>query len=331
MDNFPAILLHGAVGLGIWDALFDTASAVLCEQVSIAENIDPTAHKARACGVCAACHLVRAGTHPDLMVLAPDALVPELGLNAPEVAESAPSGDKRSLGKDIAIDAIRNLVAWAHGTSHRGGLKVAVVYPLDAMAPPAANALLKTLEEPPAKLYFLTGTHHLDRVLPTLRSRCRLKPMPRPEHEEALRMLREQGVANPHDAADWCRNAVYGTAPGEGLDWARKLLTALARPVRDHRQTGVGVTPPAMPVAIAALQKLNVDMLRTQFGMPPIYLPTEAPSLGALGAQAGVGRLQNFWLRLAEYSGTSSFPLHAGLTADALILEFNQLFTWSAH
>ena len=331
MDDFQPLLLHGAAGLGIWNALFTAASAMLCEQASSAELPDPTDRNLRACGECAACRLVRAGTHPDLMALVPEAMASELGLNIAEGAESSTSGEKRSPSKDIPIDAIRQLVDWAHGTSHRGGLKVAVVYPLDALAPPAANALLKTLEEPAPSLYFLTGTHHLDRILPTLRSRCRLKPMPRLGQNEALRILRERGVADPKDVANWCRNAVHGADPDGGLAWARHLLSALPIQGKTQGHAGPIGAPPALPIAVAALQKLNADMLRTQFGQQPLYLPTEAPTLATLGRQAGVVRLQSFWRRLVEYSGTAHFPLHAGLTADALTLEFKQLFRWSAH
>ena len=331
MDDFPSFLLHGAVGLGIWDALFTTASAMLCEQTSPTEILDPTGRNIRACGQCAACRLVRAGTHPDLLALVPEALAPELGLTIAEGAESAASGEKRSPSKDISIDAIRQLVDWAHGTSHRGGLKVALIYPLDAMAPPAANALLKTLEEPSANLYFLTGTHHLDRILPTLRSRCRLKPMPRLEQDEALRILRERGVEDPKGVANWCRNTVHGADPGGGLDWVRNLLGALTTSGKHSRCVDAIGAPPSLPIAITALQKLNADMLRTQFGQRPMYLPADAAALAGLGKQAGAVRLQDFWKRLAEYRGSAHFPLHAGLTIDALILEFKQLFPRSAH
>lgn len=331
MDDFPSFLLHGAVGLGIWDALSTAASAMLCEQTPPTAILDPTDRNIHACGQCAACRLVHAGTHPDLMVLAPEAMAPELGLAIAGGAESATSGEKRSPSKDISIDAIRQLVDWAHGTSHRGGLKVALIYPLDAMAPPAANALLKILEEPSATLYFLTGTHHLHRILPTLRSRCRLKPMPRLGQDEALRILQERGVADPKGVANWCRNAVHGADPGGGLDWVRNLLGVLTTSGKDPQCVDAIGTLPPLPIAITALQKLNADLLRTQFGQRPIYLPADAAALAGLGKRAGAARLHDFWKRLAKYGGSAHFPLHAGLTADALILEFKQLFPRSAH
>ena len=155
--------------------------------------------------------------------------------------------------------------------------------------------------------------------------------MPRLGQDEALRILQERGVADPKDVANWCRNAVHGADPDGGLDWVRNLLRVLITQGKDDRHVDPIGTPPPLHIAIAALQKLNADMLRTQFGQRPMYLPTEAPAVAGLGRQAGAARLQSFWQRLAEYSGTAHFPLHAGLTADALILEFKQLFPRSAH
>ena len=61
--------------------------------------------------------------------------------------------------------------------SHRGGVRVVVLYPAEALNIAAANALLKTLEEPPAGVVFLMVSARIDRLLPTIISRCRQWPM----------------------------------------------------------------------------------------------------------------------------------------------------------
>ena len=332
-QDIQAVLLHGATGLGIWEALYDAARAALCEapvaaaslQLGVWQDAD-----SKACGHCAACRLMAAGTHPDLMVLVPDALLAELGVGTQESTEVPVASEKRAPSKEIGIDAIRGLVEWAHGTSHRGGSKVAVIYPLEAMALPAANAMLKTLEEPPPRLYFYMGTHRQDRVLPTIRSRCRLMTMPRPGRAEAVQHLQSQKFANAEQVADWCRNAVHDIEPQRGMEWASQMLAA-AVSGQGTVTAGEAGPVPVMPAAVAALQKISVDLMRVGLGLDPLYMPREKAALEQLAAMAEARPLQVFWQRLTTLSSTASFPLHAALASESLVLEFKQLFMRSAH
>ena len=320
--DFPSILLHGARGTGLWEALLEAAAGLLCERAP--RGAAPW--QARACGECAGCHLWRSGTHPDLRVLVPPALAAELGLGSGQGASAADAGaekggDKRSAsaGREISIDDVRSLIDWAQGTSHRGGAKVAVVHQLDAMAAPAANALLKVLEEPPPGLCFLTGTYQLERVLPTLRSRCSLRAWARPAESAALEELQRRGEADAQAVARWCRQAVFDTEPARGLEWARALLRQAAA----GRQPGSdGVTP---AVAIEALQKLTVDMLRARSGLEPLYLPGFERELGLLGRRGTAGAWQAWWQRLNQAARVADFPLHAGLATQAWVVEWMQL------
>ncbi len=324
--DFPAILLYGETGFGLWEYLSDRAAGRLCEHPGSAT----ASASGVACRACAACALVAAGTHPDLFVLMPEAVAIDLGARATSGDGDEASADKRAPSREIPIDAVRRLVDWSHTTSHRGGAKVACVYPLNAMAPPAANALLKTLEEPAPGLWFLMATHRLDQVMPTLRSRCRLQSMHRPSRAAALEDLRARGVANPEDLAAWCRDATRGLAPeqgAEGLAWARHLLALLdAGP----QSLGAVGAPPPPPVAVAALQKLAVDLQRARLGMVPLYLPAQRRLLEVLGARMNPTAWLRFWERMGEAGATANFPLHAGLVADRWALELRQLFTASA-
>ncbi len=333
-QDFQAILLHGATGLGVWEALGNAAAALLCETPIPAKAtilIPLPGSTQQACGQCPACRLRQAGNHPDLKRLLPEALALELGMEQTiDHEEASTRAEKRSPSKDISIDAVRSLVDWSHTTSHRGHLKVALVYPLDAMGAPAANSLLKILEEPPPNLYFLTGSDRLGHVLPTLRSRCRLLAMPRPNAADALRALQAREIAQAEHIAHWCHHAVYDPEPSGGMDWARSLLQAATTGQGSGAASAPGPTP-LMPVAVAALQKLCVDMMRTQFCQQPLYLPIEQSALGRLASIATASRLLAFWQRLGDYSRTANFPLHANLTAEALVLEFKQLFTRSVH
>lgn len=96
-----------------------------------------------------------------------------------------PEADRRTL----SVDQIRETSAALSLTSLEGPAKVVVVEPADAMTTAAANALLKTLEEPTAGTYLLLVTHQPGRLPATIRSRCQTLPVPRPEPATALAWL----------------------------------------------------------------------------------------------------------------------------------------------
>lgn len=212
-----AILLHGAAGIGKKALALEFAAALLCE----APLADDT-----ACGACPGCRLRIAGNHPDLRVIVPDRLArlrpSPVGDDADE-SEVALDPDSRQdetvvqrkekrVSGDILIEPIRELPDFANVATHRGGLRVIVLAPAEALNAPAANALLKLLEEPPAGTLFVLASDALDLVLPTIRSRCAQLRVPAPAWDEALVWLTQQGVAQ---AAD--RLAANGGAPWSAL------------------------------------------------------------------------------------------------------------------
>lgn len=145
-------------------------------------------------------------------------------------------------GATIKVDAVRELVGFAHGTPQAGSRKVAVIARAHFLNRNAANALLKTLEEPPAGTHLVLCSAHPSRLLPTVRSRCQSLPI-RPDAALARQWLRERA---PEDE-DLDRHLFeHGDAPvavmaalqrGERL-LDRLLESALAgEPTRDVVQT----------------------------------------------------------------------------------------------
>jgi DNA polymerase III subunit delta' len=81
----------------------------------------------------------------------------------------------------ISIDQVRDMIEILTLTAHRGGAKIAIVEPAEALTPAASNALLKTLEEPSAESYLLLLSHQPGRLPATVRSRCQHVPLRPPE------------------------------------------------------------------------------------------------------------------------------------------------------
>ncbi|NIB41218.1 DNA polymerase III subunit delta' [Pseudomaricurvus alkylphenolicus] len=118
------------------------------------------------CGSCKGCELNRAETHPDLFVLAPE-----------------------DGSRVIKIDQVRRLTDFIAKTSQQGGRKVAVIEPVEALNINAANALLKSLEEPSGDSLLLLVSHMPSQVMATIRSRCQQLEFPMPDQEQSLSWL----------------------------------------------------------------------------------------------------------------------------------------------
>ena len=176
-----ALLLHGPEGVGQFELGLTLAKAWLCEEAS-----ERRPH-GWACGACASCRLVESRSHPDLLVLIPEALRESLGWGTGGEGEEGGSekGSKGKPSKEIKVEAIRAAVAFAQTTSARGRGTVLVLHPAERMNPIAANTLLKTLEEPPGAARFALSTAAPDALLPTIRSRCQALPIRLPPHDEA--------------------------------------------------------------------------------------------------------------------------------------------------
>ena len=132
-----AILIQGRHGIGKAAFAHTLAQALLCE------SPEPSG---AACGRCAACHWLDAGTHPDYRQIEPESFA--------EADAEEQGGDKKKASLQIVIDQIRVLPEFIGISSHRGGPKVVLIHPAEALNINAANALLKSLEEPPARTYF---------------------------------------------------------------------------------------------------------------------------------------------------------------------------------
>lgn len=127
---------------------------------------------------------ISAGSHPDLLLLS-----------------RRWDAEKKRMTAGIPVDDVRRLTQFLGSTAGEGGWRVIIVDKVDDMAPAAANALLKSLEEPPANCLFLLISDNIQRLLPTIRSRCRKAQLPRPGRQEMVDIL--QTVLDDFDMAEY--------------------------------------------------------------------------------------------------------------------------------
>ncbi|MDH5340268.1 MAG: DNA polymerase III subunit delta' [Rubrivivax sp.] len=256
-----ALLVLGAPGVGAFEFQHSLAQTWLCEAA---------APGAAACGRCVSCHLVQAHSHPDLMLLLPEAQRAERGWLAAPDADAEGAG-KRKPSRQIRIGEVRAAVDWIVKTSSRGHAKVLLLHPAEAMNLHAASALLKTLEEPPAGARMLLSCSDAERLLPTVRSRCQRLTLPPPTEADAVAWLAGQGVRDPAVLLAACAGRPLDVLAwhARGVDAA--AWAALPRAVAAGHAAALAGWP--LPQVIDALQKLCHDLMAVSAGAPARYFP----------------------------------------------------------
>lgn len=299
-----AWLLQGPSGLGQYELGLSLVRAWLCDQ--------PTGEG--ACGHCGSCHAIDVRAHADLCVLMPEVQMMALGWPLPEKAQADIDDKKRKPSKEIRVEAMRDAVEFCQRTSARGKGKAVLVYPAEQMNAITANALLKTLEEPPGDARFVLASEAAHQLLPTIRSRCLTHTMTWPATAEATQWLQAHGMSEG-DAAMALQAA--GGRPGDALRMSADAgktaaWSQLPRQIAKGDVAALGAF--ASADAVEALQKICHDLMAIASGAAPRYfsgadLPAKPLSMSLLAT----------WSReLLQAARTADHPFNAGLMTEAL-------------
>ncbi|MFB0611402.1 DNA polymerase III subunit delta' [Aurantiacibacter poecillastricola] len=133
-------------------------------------------------------------------------------------AKKRDDGKPFELARNIKVDQIRELQRRLNTRPTLGSRRAVIIDPADDMETSAANALLKSLEEPPVGTYFLLVAHRLGRLLPTIRSRCRILTFPRvPDEDMDAILARESPQASTEERA--AAIAAASGSPGAAIDF----------------------------------------------------------------------------------------------------------------
>ena len=252
-----ALLIHGPAGVGKLALAERFALHLLCE----AAGTTP-----KPCGACDGCRWFVAGSHPDFRRLEPEALA-RRGMEDGEAEPGVPAAPKASKpSQEIKVDQVRALDGFLSLRSHRGGRRIVLVHPAEAMNQNAANALLKALEEPQPGAHFILVSHRPARLLPTVRSRCAAVAVTVPEPSLALGWLREQAV---REAEAWL--AFAGGAPLQALAYATSPESAVsgmrqAVQARDIDAMQAASGRDDLEALAEVLQRLAIDMAMRSLG-----------------------------------------------------------------
>jgi DNA polymerase-3 subunit delta' len=210
-----ALLLVGIDGIGKSQFAYAFASAMLCTAPSVTGV---------RCSVCHGCCMINAKMHPDFIIVEPE-----------------------EAGKKIGVDQIRDIIKNVNETTLKGGFRVIIINPATAMNMNAANALLKTLEEPaPNTLLILVSNQSL-RLPATIISRCQKINFSRPAHHTALDWLGKQITNDKVDPSLLLKLA--GGGPLKALELLEKDLLSLRQTLY---QGFHGLSTGGNPIQLAA-------------------------------------------------------------------------------
>jgi DNA polymerase III subunit delta' len=212
----PSLIFAGPQGVGKRMAAVALAQLVNCLSpvpFDQSEGLAPSEVEGLdACGVCASCTRIARGVHADVLLIEP--------------------GDTGS----IKVDQVRDAVERTGYRPFEGRRRVIIIDDTDAMLVEAQNALLKTLEEPPAASMFVLVTSRPDVLLPTVRSRCQRLRFGRLSASEVARVLiqrHEYSQTDAHAAAAAADGSIAAALEGgsDELVEARETAAEMLRTV----------------------------------------------------------------------------------------------------
>lgn len=307
-----ALLVHGRGGIGKTAFARALAQSLLCE----------TPQDGIACGECAACGWFREGNHPDFRELLPDAMSDdEADGETPADAEAR----EKKKSREIRIDQVRDIASFMTLSTHRDGLRILLIHPAEAMNAAAANALLKTLEEPPPRSLILMVTSRFGRLLATIRSRCQRVLLPTPDADRALTWLRGQGVDDAEAAL-----AAAGGAPFDALAQAeptyrqarRGFVAALADPALDFVAVAQAHERAELAELLGWLQTWVGDVILQRMAGRVAVHGDQAATIRKLAARADLARLFRYESHLRATRRLINHPLNARLLLEELLIGY---------
>jgi len=294
-----SLLFCGPAGLGKNRFAQRFATSLLCES--------PAADGA-PCGNCKSCHLVSVGNHPDYRVT---------------TIEEDASG--------IAVDQIRDLIAYLSLRPHTSSRRVVILTPAEAMNINAANSLLKVLEEPPADSVLILVSHKPQLLSATIRSRCARIEFRVPSPVDAATWLQQEGVKR-EAIPDLL--AAAGSAPLRaaelnqlGFANAQKMMVADLQALQtgsgDPVECAVRWKEMGAEFCLSWLSGLLADLIKTSSihqGEPHLNNPSLVKSLTSIAANTRADRLFSLLDQVAESTRLATTPLDDTLLIEDILI-----------
>lgn len=283
-----------------------TTALALAQAVNCSSPVAAGSEAADACGRCVACRKIAAGNHPDVMEVRPE---------------------EKTV---ITIDQIRELAARASLRAYEGRAKVWILDPADQMQEPAANAFLKTLEEPAGLSLFILVTAATSALLPTILSRCqevRFDPL----GEGHIRAILARHGRTPDEAVAALAGGSAGRALALDAAEARARRDRVVQEVWDalgslptllEQADGLAADRPGFEAALEMLASFTRDMMVARVGATAVSLVhgDRQADVARLAAQYPVGAILEVFAAQVEAQRALARRANPRFTAERMLL-----------
>jgi DNA polymerase-3 subunit delta' len=262
---------------------------------------------------------MRVGNHPDLMCLVPEVLQTHF----------VPEKDKKP-SKAIKVEQLRALENNFTLSSQRGGRKVVLIYPAETLGTVPANALLKTLEEPPVNTFFIVVSQLWSQVLPTIRSRCVVQTLSEPTQAAKVAWLDAQQVLHPKRWLELAAGKVdKALSMAQDPLWMPllKLMPYLLQGVRtDAMGLANDMSKAELKRVVEVLALWMSDLMAVGQGASARFFATQTPSIQQIVEHLDIERAAQFAMQLSHMARLAEHPLSARTQCEALLLEYKAIF-----
>ncbi len=338
----------------LWDSQFTLAESMLAKSHALIIT-SPPGHGAywfaqrlaqrrlceaqateKPCFKCPACHWFEQDSHPDFRLLSPESAEPESQNTEGEAAVAETKKSKKA-PSEIAVGAVRALSDFVQVGSHRRNGRVILVAPAHAMTTITANTLLKTLEEPTARLLFLLATESPGKLLATIRSRCQILTLPAIAIEAAAAWLSQEATMSAAEAKSLLQAS--GGAPFTALAQSepenaaihRLVIEALAGLPDTGLVDSASALQEAEPVVVfRVLQRWLEDLARVAVGGSPRFFPDRQQRLQSLVSRAKLSQrmaqLMSVASEIERDRRLSTHPLNWRLFCEQTLLRYCELY-----
>lgn len=308
-----AILLSGPSSIGKLEFCLSYIQRMNCTQPTQDNN---------ACGICRDCHLFKVRTHPDVRMINVDESVDQIKVD------------------QIKVDDIREINKFMSLSRQQGTYKIVCINQAELMNINTANALLKTLEEPPPNSILFLISHRANTLLATVKSRCQIWRFNLPDKDQAMNWLQQRA-----DGVAWeTLLPVSGNRPllalalhETGLGEARAAFYHDIHQLMQHQEK---VTTISAKLQNEDLEKLVTwqqawcaDLVRCHYKKEPVTIenPDIRRSLHSLIGRVDLQLLFSFWDKLIELRRFSSAPLNKRLFIENMLIRCQEILQQPLH
>ena len=274
-----------------------------------------------ACGECKDCHLFAARTHPDIRML--------------NVDEDVDQGKKaQNKVEQVKVDDIRDINQFMTLSRQQGAYKIVCINYAESMNVNAANALLKTLEEPPQNSILFLLSHRIDSLLPTIKSRCQMWKFNLPDEAQSLSWLGKQQNDNNWPALlkvagnrPLLALELHNSGLGENRADYYKDLGQFLLGKRNITKISVKHQDVLLERLVMWQQAWCADLVRYHYEDEPVTLenPDIRRSLHSLVGRVDLHSLFRFMDKLIELRRFSSAPLNKRLFIEDMLIRCQEV------